>query len=175
MKCGIITYKKVMFLVMVAAGSSSQVKGQVGSTEDQNVDETTFNLTAEIVTVVTDPVTHEEQVVTDTQQIATTETTVTITATHSVANIVIPPTSLDELATLINIGRIKTYDELMQALVHFPELKTLAQKFRSENITTTKVAMQRFVTLKDQKAKSSILSLFTKIKNKDKLWALFRK
>lgn len=131
-------------------------------------------LTAKVVTVTQDRVTHEQEKTTDTMVITVTSDHVTIRETETVEPFIAHPTSIDQLANMINDDEITTFDQLIEACKHFPELQDTAYRFLQEKITDTSTALMKFGTVKNPVAKKYIISLVTKVKNKEKLWILFR-
>jgi hypothetical protein len=181
MKCNLTKRKKVMFLMAAMLVSKAQARIEEkestssemsNASNDQEEIVKTITVTQEVVTE--NRTTHEQTKTTAEAFIAFEPNAITVEETQTIENMVVEAKTVQELADMINNNEIRTYRQFIAACKNFPELIEIAARFLQENITDSRSAIAKFGTVKSPQAKKMIIMLVTKVKDKDKLWNLFR-
>ncbi len=164
MKFNLRKTKKVMFLWSSLFGVSlqAQVENKLTVTTDVAVEvvESVAEGNADSVTVVE----IDKNVVIESEDSVINEESSSLVCAHS----------LEELANIINIGAISTFDQFTIVAKNFPELVEAAAAFKKAGVLTNAMVLLQFKSLKNQKAKDFMMSLFLKIKNKNNLWTIIK-
>lgn len=172
MKCNLNNSKKAMFLMAAAFVS---LQANVIKEAENNEEIKQITVTTEVVSENT--VTHGQDTVIETVSVTVeSDGTTTVTDEIEIIGDSATPvaTSVEHLAAMINNGTIKSFQQLIHAAQNFPELVDIAHRFLQEKISDNMSAIRKFSTIKNPTAKKHVFVLVSAVKNKDKLWALFR-
>ena len=178
MKYNLNERKKAVFLMAAMLVLNTQAK-ENKEVEISTEYETQENEVVKSITVTTEVVT--EDTITQLQETTTDQTVITfedgsveVEQTGTVEQTVAQAHSIEQLADMINKDHIITSKQLLAACKKFPELQEIIIRFIQEGISDTPTALMKFGTVKNPTTKKYIISLVTKIKNKDKLWNIIK-